>query len=240
MKFSNGFKILWWSILLILLSYCVCLRFPAIKSGELTATDSVVLLMWFALALVPIFKEIELPGVKLKQDTESLKNQTSTIENSIAETTKLNPSKYKEALEKFDNPLMTEQIKSLKGEMQGLDITTSEEKEEILYKALASNQIARAFETIYYSIFGSQIKALQHLNQSGLSLINVDQLQVFYNEAKTKYPVFYSTYTFESWLNYLQSSVLILSEGGNISITIRGQELLKYLIAQRYSFDKAG
>ena len=109
-----------------------------------------------------------------------------------------------------------------------------------MYRALATNQIAFTLEKIYLTIYGSQIKTLQRLNETAGRGVNVADVKTLYEQAKSKYPKFYATYSFENWLNYLYTSVLIKQLGEKIAITIRGQEFLKYLISQGYSSEKTG
>ncbi len=233
MKLPNWFKILWWILLFILLSYAVSIRFSSFEAGKSNAVDTLVLIIWFALALVPIFNEIELPGLKLKQDRDPLEKQKD--EN----VSILNPSKVKEILEAFDSPLLIDQERMLREEMKKIKPTTEDEKDQILYRALASSQIAATFEKTYSVIFGSQLKALQYLNESG-GLVDVNNLLQFYRDAKASYLKFYATYSFESWVKYMQSAVLVIKEGEKVGITIRGKELLKYIVDKRYSLNKAG
>lgn len=48
-------------------------RYPALSSGTGNAVDALTVLIWFALALVPIFHEIDIFGVKLKREIQDLK-----------------------------------------------------------------------------------------------------------------------------------------------------------------------
>ena len=240
MKLSNWFKILWWIALLLLLSYAVYVRFPNFKTGNATAVDSLVLIIWFALALVPIFKEIELPGIKLKQEQEPPKNQLEVLKKNKEAAPTLVSSKTRETLRKFDSPLLTEQEDILKEEMKKINPSSEEEKDEILYRALASSQIAATFEKNYSIIYGSQLKALQYLNEKPGMTIDSDNLKYFYEEAKLRYPGFYASYSLENWLNYLLTSFLIVQSGEKVGISTRGKEFLKHIIDQMHSFNKIG
>lgn len=240
MKLSNWFKIAWWSFLLVALSYAIFVRFPSFKEGNATAIDSLVLVIWLALALVPIFREIELLGIKLKQESQVLPKQLEILKKSRKDGTVLTSPKTKEALKKFDSPLLTEQEQILKDEMAKINPATQEEKDDIFYRALASSQIAVTFEKTYFTIFGSQIKTLQHLNESMKSTLNKKEVRKFYEEAKTTNQKFYTTYSFEEWLGYLGASYLIKQKEESIGITVRGKEFLKYIVDQRYTSKKAG
>lgn len=217
--------------MLIVLSYGVLVRFDAYKTGDVTGMDALVLLVWLTLALVPIFKEVEFFGFKFSQGKESLNPQPHLD----TEKDKASNIKVQDVL---NDPLTMEQVSNLKIALANIE--SKEEREDILYKLLAENQIAVVFEQTYSLVFGSQLSALQHLN--GLSGIQKElaALKPFYENAKEKYPDFYKNYSYESWLGFLKSSLLILIENGNIDITVRGQAFLNYLTKQRYSLEKGG
>lgn len=74
MEFSKNFKTIWWGILVISIGLYLYQRFDQLVLGESVTADVVVFLVWVALCLGPLFKEIELPGIKLKQEIKELKN----------------------------------------------------------------------------------------------------------------------------------------------------------------------
>jgi len=213
-------------------------RFSAFRSGDVTGLDALVLLIWLVLALVPIFQEVHLLGFKFKQDKVFLNPQPhlDTERESVSELTN---TKLQEVLKKLENQMLVEQIEILKIAMNELK-PTQEEKENLLYRLLAGNQITVVFERTNSLIFGSQLSALQYLNGRVGVLKTISELRPFYEKAKAEYPQFYETYPFESWWGFLSSVVLIVVKGGNVEITIRGQEFLKYLINQRYTLEKGG
>ncbi|HFQ5130163.1 TPA: hypothetical protein ACGUU0_004711, partial [Vibrio vulnificus] len=73
MNSSENFKLLWWAILLIALGVYLCGRYPVLIEGQANYFDTVVFLVWVAVALAPIFKDMKLFGVHLKQDIDQLK-----------------------------------------------------------------------------------------------------------------------------------------------------------------------
>lgn len=75
MKFSNTFKIIWWIILILIIGILFYWRLEDIKNGESTPIDILILLILISLLLVPIFAEINIFGIKLKQEIEELKTQ---------------------------------------------------------------------------------------------------------------------------------------------------------------------
>ncbi len=75
MKLPNWFKVAWWLFLFGAVSGFLLQRYPALTSGTGNVVDALTVLVWFALALVPIFHEIDIFGVKLKQEIQELKNE---------------------------------------------------------------------------------------------------------------------------------------------------------------------
>ncbi|MEP0712972.1 MULTISPECIES: hypothetical protein [Bacteroidota] len=74
MKISNTFKITWWILLLLILVILIGFRFEDIINGTAKSFDIFLFIIFIALMLAPIFAEIELFGIKLKQEIEDLKN----------------------------------------------------------------------------------------------------------------------------------------------------------------------
>jgi hypothetical protein len=98
MKFSNWFKIIWWLVILSTIGFLLYQRYADISSGKGNSIDVFIIFIWVALALSPIFQEISLPGITLKQQLEELKkdvkqelfNMRTAIENSVNVRTQVN------------------------------------------------------------------------------------------------------------------------------------------------------
>ena len=94
MRLANWFKISWWGLLLAGVS--LYMRLPAIASGTSAPVDVVLFLLWVALFLAPIFSEINLFGIQLKQEVKELKEEVSglrnDIRNSVDVRTQINPT----------------------------------------------------------------------------------------------------------------------------------------------------
>lgn len=99
--------------------------------------------------------------------------------------------------------------------------------------------IGGLFERTYNFIFGSQILLLERLNSSPLSM---DDLKQFYERARDAFPEIYKNYTFEQWLNFLESFTLITrtQDGSLFAITPRARGFLRYIIDNGYTTQKAG
>ena len=83
MVLPNWFKVTWWAFLLIGVGSVLYLRLPAITSGTAAPIDVVVFLLWVALFLAPVFKEVNFFGLKLKQQVNELKNEMAGLRNDI-------------------------------------------------------------------------------------------------------------------------------------------------------------
>lgn len=154
------------------------------------------------------------------------------------------PSAADELLRSFDNQLLVEWegiITSFLNEKQILD---HGERERVLKRYLASSYIVNNFEAIYAGIFGSQLQALQMLNQNPGNGLPTTTLEGWYQVGVAGFPHVYGTngenYAFGQWLGYMYRQVLITMMGTDAHITIRGQEFLKYIIQNSYALDKLG
>ena len=73
MKLPNWFKIAWWGLLVAILTWFLYHRYQDLVAGNAATADVVVFVVWFALLLAPLFNEISLFGVTLKQEIAELK-----------------------------------------------------------------------------------------------------------------------------------------------------------------------
>jgi len=107
----------------------------------------------------------------------------------------------------------------------------------VLIRYLAALSIAYNFSEIYRIIFGSQLSLLDYLNTQHPQPI--EALRPFYNSVASVYP-FYKEYSFEQWLGYLKSQLLIRDDSGSISITVKGREFLAFLTQLGLTRNKIG
>jgi hypothetical protein len=130
----------------------------------------------------------------------------------------------------FDNPLLVQSEELILQDLKTRKIEAPVDREKALVRALASTNLILHFERVYGTIWASQFAVLRFLNprDDGAEL---SDLEPFYEAAKTQYPAWYENYTFDRWLSYLQSFNLILKNDSKVSITVAGQEFLKYLVA---------
>ncbi|MDS1873212.1 hypothetical protein [Vibrio vulnificus] len=77
MKNSENFKTLWWAILVVTIGFYLFGRYEQLIAGKPSYFDVVVFLVWVGVALAPIFQEMDILGVKLKQQVEELRKDIS-------------------------------------------------------------------------------------------------------------------------------------------------------------------
>lgn len=114
----------------------------------------------------------------------------------------------------------------------------SAERETHLVSSLVGWQVGWHFETVNFSILGSQLGVLQAVNTQPLTLT---QVRGFYDQATRTFPDYYRNYAFESWLAWLTHVAKgIVVAGEVVSITEDGREFLKYIIGRGYSLTRFG
>ena len=191
MKLPNWFKILWWLILLVILTFALYQRYDAIINGKSSNIDAILLIIWISLCLAPIFQEISLLGIKLKQEINKLKEevgqQISTLSNEVRANirTEINPqitfpvpppdSQLPE-LEKRINATIQEAIKQyglpkqIDNDIGELSVTS-----EIQYLFATRYNIERELNRIRDSRIGQQaIKIHIPISRNISSLIEVE------------------------------------------------------------------
>lgn len=78
MTLPNWLRVIWWALLTLSLGLLLYERFPSITASTPTAFDALALTIFVVLALTPLFSEITLPGVTLKQRVEALQTEVKT------------------------------------------------------------------------------------------------------------------------------------------------------------------
>ncbi len=92
LKFPDWFRKLWWALLLIGFTAVVIYRIDGFLAGTSSISDNLVLVIWILLWLAPVFTEVDLFGVKFKQEVDSMRTEfrdrfldiRSEIQNSIS------------------------------------------------------------------------------------------------------------------------------------------------------------
>jgi hypothetical protein len=161
---------------------------------------------------------------------ERLSNRQTTAQSAA---TIANPAPFRDVDEfyrTYDNRLLTETEGLIRTESDKYDPS---QREKFLIRLLASVVTIASFERTWLTIFRSQLNALHDLN---IRIRTHDELRRHYEEAAKVYPQIYvEGSSFEMWLGFLKTSVLVREYGPTqIEITVRGVEFLKYLVEKHY------
>jgi hypothetical protein len=77
MGLSSAFKQIWWALLVILTGLYLYARADQLIAGKPTYFDVVAFIVWIGVCLAPIFSEIKIFGLELKQEIAELKRDLS-------------------------------------------------------------------------------------------------------------------------------------------------------------------
>lgn len=77
MKNSENFKTVWWGTLVAIIGFYLYGRYPKLIEGSTSYFDVVVFVIWIGICLAPIFQEMDLFGIKLKQEIDDLKKDVN-------------------------------------------------------------------------------------------------------------------------------------------------------------------
>lgn len=136
-------------------------------------------------------------------------------------------SSTEDRMREFDSPVLLEQENLINRELtsiQGL------ERERFLVRALATTNLAFAFEQIHSTIWGSQICLLEHLNNRRIIGASKEDIRIsYYEDAATRWPAFFTNFSYDMYLGFLKESNLIIERGETLLITEFGVDFLQYL-----------
>ena len=96
--------------------------------------------------------------------------------------------------------------------------------------------IIKHYDSIYSSIYGSQLAILQQLNTNSSETEN--SIRRYYDNVAKNFPKVYDDYAYDEYLGFLYSHSLIVKNGDKIAITNNGIDFLKYLIETGKSANK--
>jgi hypothetical protein len=92
MKLPNWAKIIWWVVLLVILTTYLAERLTDLRSGHSNPVDVVVFLVWVGLLLAPLFDEVTLFGLTLKQKIDAVHREVQSIKAEIQNTIQISPN----------------------------------------------------------------------------------------------------------------------------------------------------
>jgi hypothetical protein len=138
-----------------------------------------------------------------------------------------------------DPYILDQRINSIYAEFDSREIKEGN-REEYLVRLLAAALTREWFERIYSFILGSQIRLLQKLNEMSPGLTE-EEVKSFYQSAATQFPEIYQSFKFEDWRTFLETTCgFIRNEDDRYTITPYGFGFLKYIVSQRFSFERVG
>lgn len=98
MKLLWKWKYLYWFLIVAFLTYLVIVRLPSFLSGNPTNMDIIVFIVWIALIIAPMFREVSIFGVGLKNEIDSLRNdfrgEMLNLRSEIQNTINFSPQIY--------------------------------------------------------------------------------------------------------------------------------------------------
>jgi hypothetical protein len=145
-------------------------------------------------------------------------------------TAQAEKAKSDELLRLVSNALVTEQVDQILKDLDERQIRDAQDREKMLTHSLAACQLVLIFNDIYYLIFGSQLLLLQELNPHAPDGVPENDARKLYDAVAAKYSEFYSGYSFDHWLGYLENRNLVRRTSGRVALTVLGREFLKYLV----------
>jgi hypothetical protein len=139
------------------------------------------------------------------------------------------PDPLAEFMGSFDNPLLREQEAVILADIKARWLADPYVAQKALVRSLAGTQILLLFERIQSLIWASQVALLTYLN-SRPTAAPLNEVRRFYDDAAQKYPDLYHGYSFDSWVTFLASWMLIERHGEFVSLSKAGREFLKWRI----------
>jgi hypothetical protein len=133
--------------------------------------------------------------------------------------------------------VIAEQEQRILSELEEKGLDANSDSARVLIKHLAGTQLLLAFERAYSSIFGSQIFLLKKLNEVtgpgrdlGFVTAHVENIKALFPEL--------ADWTFEQYLSFLYTHLLVIREGDRFHITHFGVEFLTWMMRNGRSESK--
>lgn len=101
------------------------------------------------------------------------------------------------------------------------------DREAFYTKFIGVGLQAYVYDHLWWLLFKSQILLLRELNHK---VLTIDEAKAFFDAAANEYPEEYAKDTFERWLEWPRSQLLLSQEGMKLAITPKGRDFLKYVL----------
>lgn len=188
----------------------------------------IFVVIWFRKdisALVPRIRKLSASGLELANTSQS-----ENTPNMLDEKTAISGR----PLDKLVNPVADELEKNNREVLDGLGLKTPVERENILLRALAIQQMMKSFGIAYSGIFGSQIRALRELNSRKISY---SEAKTMFAELKRENPAL-EKFSLENYMNYLLHWKFVSLADGYYSITETGRDFLRFIVDNGLNEDR--
>ena len=146
------------------------------------------------------------------------------------QTSAKRPDALTQFLEGFQSPVYREMEAFIESDLQERRITDPDDVRTALLKMLARAIIYDRFEETRQTIYGSQVSALNFLNEHPTPIKKATLETRFYNPAITEFPTLHKNSSFEAWLEYLRVRVLVVETKDGMGISPQGREFLKWRV----------
>jgi hypothetical protein len=102
------------------------------------------------------------------------------------------------------------------------------DKEAFYARFIGTGLIVYQYDWTWFMIYGSQLLALTELNSRGM--IPIADLQKHYDAAVVEYPKTYEKYSFEQWIDFMKTRLLVSTYPSQmIELSWGGKDFLRYL-----------
>ena len=199
-----------------------------------TMTELLKVITWhhlafiFALVFIVVFR---LPLSELIRRTTKIGKEGLTASSAPeAQREKSGPEAVQQLLDVIGNSIViTDMEGRVKSELMEKGLNTDGDTIKVLIRHLSGTQILLSFEQIHNLIFGSQISLLKKLNevagQGRPSEFVIDHI----DHVKTIYPNQLGGWSYDQYLGFMYSRLLIVRHGDQIHITNLGVEYLTWV-----------
>ncbi len=102
------------------------------------------------------------------------------------------------------------------------------DREAFYARFIGIGAVAYQHDVSWFTIFGSQLRALEEMNSRGL--IPVADLKKHYDKAVVDYPKTFEDYSFDQWLGFMKNRLLVAVYPSQMAeLSWGGRDFLKYL-----------
>jgi hypothetical protein len=182
----------------------------------------------FALVFIVIFKQ-PLSGL-IRRTTKIGKEGLTAGSVPEAQLEKSDPEAVQQLLDVIGNSIVITDIESrVRTELTNKGFNTDGDTVKVLIRHLAGTQLLLSFEQIHNLIFGSQIFLLKKLNEVAGQGRPIAFVNDHIDHVKSIYPSELGEWTYDQYLDFLYSRLLIVRHGDQIHITNNGVEYLTWV-----------